>query len=50
MCRRSACAAGRYADLGITELVNHWPLPDSDFAVDQAAFEKIAADAPAQLR
>ncbi|MFJ4712852.1 LLM class flavin-dependent oxidoreductase [Streptomyces sp. NPDC088785] len=42
--------AGRYAALGITELVVHWPIPDSDFAADQGVFEKIAVEAPAQLR
>ncbi|MYT70238.1 MULTISPECIES: LLM class flavin-dependent oxidoreductase [unclassified Streptomyces] len=42
--------AGRYAELGITELVVHWPIPDSDFAADQAVFEKIAVEAAAQLR
>ncbi|MGW3110826.1 LLM class flavin-dependent oxidoreductase [Streptomyces sp. NPDC001091] len=41
--------AGRYAALGITELVIHWPIPDSDFAADQAVFEKIATEAVAQL-
>ncbi|MET9557823.1 LLM class flavin-dependent oxidoreductase [Streptomyces sp. NPDC006645] len=42
--------AGRHQELGITELVVHWPVPDSDFAVDQVVFEKIVAEAPAQLR
>ncbi|MEU6840870.1 LLM class flavin-dependent oxidoreductase [Streptomyces sp. NPDC046716] len=42
--------AGRYGALGITELVIHWPIPDSDFAADQAVFEKIAVEAAAQLR
>lgn len=42
--------AGRYAALGFTEIVIHWPIPHSDFAADQAVFEKIAAEAPAQLR
>ncbi|MFF9363116.1 LLM class flavin-dependent oxidoreductase [Streptomyces griseoluteus] len=41
--------AGRYAALGITELVVHWPIADSDFAADQAVFEKIATEAVAQL-
>ncbi|GGJ82852.1 luciferase [Streptomyces camponoticapitis] len=41
--------AGRHQDLGFTELVVHWPIPDSDFAADQAVFEKIATEAPAQL-
>ncbi|MFD6417807.1 LLM class flavin-dependent oxidoreductase [Streptomyces sp. NPDC060194] len=41
--------AGRHAALGIDELVIHWPIPDSDFAADQAVFEKIAVEVPAQL-
>ncbi|MFJ6907901.1 LLM class flavin-dependent oxidoreductase [Streptomyces griseoluteus] len=41
--------AGRYAALGITELVVHWPIADSDFAADQGVFEKIATEAVAQL-
>ncbi len=41
--------AGRHRDLGFSEIVIHWPTPDSDFAVDQAAFERIAVDAPRQL-
>lgn len=41
--------AGRHRDLGFTELVIHWPIPDSDFAADQGAFEKIAAEALDQL-
>ncbi|GAA2420422.1 LLM class flavin-dependent oxidoreductase [Streptomyces mauvecolor] len=42
--------AGRHAELGITEIVIHAPIPDSDFATDQAVFEKIATEALAQLR
>lgn len=42
--------AGRHRELGVTEIVLHWPIPDSDFAADQAVFEKIATEAPAQLR
>lgn len=41
--------AGRYRDLGFTELVVHWPIPDSMFAADQAVFERIAVEAPGQL-
>ncbi|WP_069813682.1 LLM class flavin-dependent oxidoreductase [Streptomyces sp. TP-A0874] len=41
--------AGRHRDLGFTEIAVHWPIPDSDFAADQAVFEKIATDAAAQL-
>ncbi|MFF3754797.1 LLM class flavin-dependent oxidoreductase [Streptomyces sp. NPDC002018] len=42
--------AGRHAELGITEIAVHAPIPDSDFAADQRVFERIATEAPAQLR
>lgn len=42
--------AGRHQELGFTEIVIHWPIADSDFAADQAVFEKIATEAVAQLR
>ncbi|MEV7319898.1 LLM class flavin-dependent oxidoreductase [Streptomyces sp. NPDC093970] len=41
--------AGRHQELGFTELVIHWPIPDSDFAADEKVFEQIATEAPAQL-
>ncbi|MYR56515.1 LLM class flavin-dependent oxidoreductase [Streptomyces sp. SID625] len=41
--------AGRHQELGFTEIVLHWPIPDSDFAADGKVFEQIATDAPAQL-
>ncbi|MFJ4202126.1 LLM class flavin-dependent oxidoreductase [Streptomyces sviceus] len=41
--------AGRHQELGFTELVIHWPIPDSVFAADQKVFEQIAMEAPAQL-
>ena len=41
--------AGRHAELGFTEIVIHWPIPDSDFAADEKVFERIAMEAPAQL-
>ncbi|MGW7431273.1 LLM class flavin-dependent oxidoreductase [Streptomyces sp. NPDC054861] len=41
--------AGRHQELGFTELVIHWPIPDSDFAADQQVFERIATEAVAQL-
>ncbi|MFD6924004.1 LLM class flavin-dependent oxidoreductase [Streptomyces sp. NPDC059944] len=41
--------AGRHAELGFTDLVIHWPIPDSDFAADQKIFERIALEAVAQL-
>lgn len=42
--------AGRHAELGITEIAVHAPIPDTDFAADQRVFEQIATEAPAQLR
>ncbi|MFD4245636.1 LLM class flavin-dependent oxidoreductase [Streptomyces sp. NPDC058525] len=42
--------AGRHLELGFTELVIHAPIPDSDFAADEAVFEKIALEASAQLK
>ncbi|MET7679480.1 LLM class flavin-dependent oxidoreductase [Streptomyces sp. NPDC005423] len=42
--------AGRHQELGFTDIVVHWPIPDSDFAADQKIFEQIAMEAPVQLR
>ncbi|WP_406171339.1 LLM class flavin-dependent oxidoreductase [Streptomyces sp. NBC_00996] len=42
--------AGRHAELGFTDLVIHWPIPDSDFAADEKVFERIATESLAQLR
>ncbi|MFE0772355.1 LLM class flavin-dependent oxidoreductase [Streptomyces sp. NPDC058861] len=41
--------AGRHRELGFTEIVVHWPIPDSEFAADQAVFESIATDALSRL-
>ncbi|WP_326651078.1 MULTISPECIES: LLM class flavin-dependent oxidoreductase [unclassified Streptomyces] len=41
--------AGKHFELGFTELVIHAPIPDSDFAADQAVFEQIATEGLAQL-
>ncbi|WP_049575147.1 LLM class flavin-dependent oxidoreductase [Streptomyces sp. SBT349] len=41
--------AGRCAELGFTELVLHWPVPDSVFAADPGVFEDIATEGLAQL-
>ncbi|MCT9090418.1 LLM class flavin-dependent oxidoreductase [Streptomyces sp. ASQP_92] len=41
--------AGRHFELGITEIVLHTPIPDSDFAVDPKVFEQIATEGLAQL-
>ncbi|WP_267714038.1 LLM class flavin-dependent oxidoreductase [Streptomyces sp. CoH17] len=42
--------AGRHRALGFTELVVHWPIAESDFAADEKVFERIAMEAPAQLK
>ncbi|MGW5673882.1 LLM class flavin-dependent oxidoreductase [Streptomyces sp. NPDC003860] len=42
--------AGGHFALGIDEIVIHAPIADSEFAADEAVFEKIATDALAQLR
>ena len=41
--------AGTYRDLGIDEIVIHWPVPDSIFATDLGVFERIAAEGLEQL-
>ncbi|MFI9150795.1 LLM class flavin-dependent oxidoreductase [Streptomyces sp. NPDC053367] len=41
--------AGRHRELGFTEIVIHWPIPDSVFAADQKVFEQIAMEAAAEL-
>lgn len=42
-------SAAGYRDQGITEIVLHWPIADSQFAADQATFERIATEGLAQL-
>ena len=42
--------AGAYQELGVTEVVVHWPVPDSVFATDPDVFERIATDGLDQLR
>lgn len=42
-------AANAYREQGISEIVLHWPVADSQFAADQAMFEKIAVEGLAQL-
>lgn len=42
--------AGDCAELGFTELVLHWPVPESVFANDPAVFEAIATDGIPQLQ
>ncbi|MGW1789173.1 LLM class flavin-dependent oxidoreductase [Streptomyces tubercidicus] len=41
--------AGHHAELGIDELVLHWPIADSLFEADLAVFERIATEGMAQL-
>ncbi|MFI1969886.1 LLM class flavin-dependent oxidoreductase [Streptomyces cinnamoneus] len=41
--------AGAHAELGVEEIVIHWPIADSVFAADVAVFEKIATEGLAQL-
>ncbi|MFF9688023.1 LLM class flavin-dependent oxidoreductase [Streptomyces sp. NPDC014623] len=41
--------AGTHFDLGFTEIVVHWPVPDSGFALDTELFERIATEALAQF-
>jgi len=41
--------AGRHAELGLTELVLHWPVPDSVYASDATVFENIATEGLPQL-
>ena len=41
--------AGQYRALGITEIVLHWPVPESVFASDPDVFEKIVIEGMPQL-
>jgi alkanesulfonate monooxygenase SsuD/methylene tetrahydromethanopterin reductase-like flavin-dependent oxidoreductase (luciferase family) len=41
--------SGKYQELGVTELVVHWPEPNSPFEADMKIFEKIATEGLAQL-
>jgi alkanesulfonate monooxygenase SsuD/methylene tetrahydromethanopterin reductase-like flavin-dependent oxidoreductase (luciferase family) len=41
--------AGRYREIGITELVLHWPEPNSLFEADMNVFERIATEALLQI-
>jgi alkanesulfonate monooxygenase SsuD/methylene tetrahydromethanopterin reductase-like flavin-dependent oxidoreductase (luciferase family) len=41
--------AGRHRALGFTELVLHWPVPNSVFDCDNVLFEKIATEGRPQL-
>jgi alkanesulfonate monooxygenase SsuD/methylene tetrahydromethanopterin reductase-like flavin-dependent oxidoreductase (luciferase family) len=41
--------AGRCRELGIDEVVVHWPVPDSPFAVDPTVFERVLSSGVATL-
>ena len=41
--------AGRYQELGMSELVIHWPEPNSLFEADMQIFEEIAVEGRTQL-
>lgn len=41
--------AGRYHELGITEVVVHWPIRDSPFDCDRTTFERIVTEGRATL-
>jgi alkanesulfonate monooxygenase SsuD/methylene tetrahydromethanopterin reductase-like flavin-dependent oxidoreductase (luciferase family) len=41
--------AGRYGEVGVTELVVHWPEPNSLFAADMNVFEEIATHGLTQI-
>ena len=41
--------AGKYREVGITELVLHWPIADSEFAADMKVFERIATEGLAHV-
>jgi len=42
--------AGRYAEMGITDLIVHEPIPDTFFAADRTVFDRIVEDGLAQIR
>jgi len=41
--------AGRYKELGITELILHWPIADSEFAANPTVFERVATEGLAHV-
>ncbi|MGH3300218.1 MAG: hypothetical protein ACRDOK_00835 [Streptosporangiaceae bacterium] len=44
--RSAACfadAAGRAAELGFTDVLTHWPRPDSPYAGEESVLEAVAA-------
>ncbi|GAA2466828.1 LLM class flavin-dependent oxidoreductase [Streptomyces macrosporus] len=41
--------AGTYRELGVDEIVVHWPIDGTMFEADEKVFEEIAVEAPRQL-
>ncbi|WP_433546722.1 LLM class flavin-dependent oxidoreductase [Streptomyces sp. CA-294286] len=41
--------AGRHAELGIDEIVLHWPIAGTQFAADEKIFEQVASEGLVQL-
>ncbi|GGO86394.1 luciferase [Wenjunlia tyrosinilytica] len=41
--------AGRYAELGIDEIIVHWPVPGTMFEADMGVFERVATEGLKQL-
>lgn len=41
--------AGAYREIGVTELVLHWPIADSEFGADPDLFERIATEGLAHV-
>ncbi|MEV0649551.1 LLM class flavin-dependent oxidoreductase [Phytomonospora sp. NPDC050363] len=42
--------AGRYRELGVTEVILHWPVPGTIYEADVKTFERIAVEGLDQLR
>ncbi len=43
-------AVGRYAEIGVTDLVVHWPRPTEPYKGDRHTFERIFSDMDARRR
>jgi hypothetical protein len=41
--------AGKAHELGLNEVVIHWPIPDSDYDCDTVTFERIITDGVAEV-
>jgi hypothetical protein len=42
--------AGRAAEIGFTDVITHWPRPDSPYAGDETILEAVASDVIPRLR